>query len=120
MIQIQNIEYNNFVVENSKINSIFDLLYKQYSNERIQYLNNHKKVSEFDSENLMYGLICDVLAENRINNLDVVLHYPLRYLCNNMIDLTNDEKEYINKDGTHLDFVVYIMCSFMQSKLHNN
>lgn len=104
---VRYIEYNNFEVKSSKINSIFDLLYKQYTNERIQYLNNHKKISEFDSENLMYGLICDIMIENRISSFEVVLHYPLRYLCNSMIDLTNDEKKYVNRDGTHLDFLIY-------------
>lgn len=104
---VKYIEYNNFVINKSKINSIFDLLYKQYTNERLAYITEHKKVSEYDSENVMYGLICDIFKENNINNLDVVLHYPLRYLCSDLEDLANDEKDYINNSGTHLDFLIY-------------
>lgn len=101
------IEYNNFSINDSKINSIFDLLYKQYTNERIQYLKSHKKVSEYDSENLMYALITEILNENKFDRLDVVLHYPLRYLCNSFDNLTSNEIEYVNRDGTHLDFLIY-------------
>ena len=37
------IQYNNFEVTDSKIYSIFDYLYKQYTEERIAYLEKHKK-----------------------------------------------------------------------------
>ena len=50
---INYIEYNNFEVIDSQIYSIFDYLYKQYSEERKEFLKNHKKISEYDSENLM-------------------------------------------------------------------
>ena len=51
---IDYIQYNNFEVTESKIYSIFDYLYKQYTEERRVYLQKHKRVSEYDSENLMY------------------------------------------------------------------
>lgn len=57
------IQYNNFEVTDSKIYSIFDYLYKQYTEARKLYLKNHPKVSKYDSENLMYSLIEDILAE---------------------------------------------------------
>ena len=41
---IDYIEYNNFEVVESKIYSIFDYLYKQYTLERIAYLQNRKKI----------------------------------------------------------------------------
>ncbi len=47
---INYIEYNNFEVIDSQIYSIFDYLYKQYSEERKEFLKNHKKISEYDSE----------------------------------------------------------------------
>lgn len=37
------INYNNFEISDSKIYSIFDFLYKQYTEERIKYLRRHKK-----------------------------------------------------------------------------
>jgi len=59
---IQYIEYNNFSVIESEVNSVFDLLYKGYENERAKSIQKSGKVSEYDSENLMYGLIKEVLS----------------------------------------------------------
>lgn len=55
------IQYNNYEVVNGEIYSVFDFLYSDYSEQRKKYLMKHKRVSEFDSENLMYGLIKNVL-----------------------------------------------------------
>ena len=55
------IEYNNFTVAESKIHSIFDYLYKQYTEARMAYLATRKRISEYDSENLTYALIKDIL-----------------------------------------------------------
>ena len=71
------IEYNNFESHESKIYSIFDYLYKQYSNERAAYFAKHKRVSEYDSENLMNNLLEDILSENKYKAYDFVLHYPI-------------------------------------------
>lgn len=57
------IEYNNCSVTQSKIHSIFDYLYKQYTDIRIVYLKKHKRISEYDSENLTYALIEDILEK---------------------------------------------------------
>ena len=49
---IEYIRYHNFEVSESKIYSVFDYLYKQYTEARKLYLQNHKKISEYDLENL--------------------------------------------------------------------
>ena len=51
---IKYIEYNNFSIVQSELNSIFDLLHKGYEEERLK-IWQIRKVSEFDSENLMFG-----------------------------------------------------------------
>ena len=58
---IQYIEYNNFSVIKSEVNSVFDLLYKGYEKQWAKSIQKSGKVSEYDSENLMYGLIKEVL-----------------------------------------------------------
>lgn len=55
------IRYNNCDVQHSKISSVFDYLYSQYTESRMEYLKRHKRISEYDSENLMYALIQDEL-----------------------------------------------------------
>src|SRR5690606_27681795 len=60
---IQYIEYNNFSVVQSELNSIFDLLYQGYQNERDKKIKKSGKVSQYDSENLMYALIKEILSQ---------------------------------------------------------
>ena len=45
------IKHNNFQVVRSKIYSIFDLLYKPYTEERIKVLSKIQKISPYPSEN---------------------------------------------------------------------
>ncbi len=104
---IDYIQYNNFEVVESKIYSIFDYLYKQYTEERITYLQKHKKVSEYDSENLMYSLLEEIIANNKYSSLDVVCHFPLNMLIKNSELLNEQECQYAMNPATHLDFLIY-------------
>lgn len=104
---IDYIQYNNFEVAESKIYSIFDYLYKQYTEERIAYLQKHKKISEYDSENLMYSLIEEIIADNKYSSLDVVCHFPLNMLIKNPELLNEQECQYAMNTATHLDFLIY-------------
>ena len=104
---IDYIQYNNFEVTESKIYSIFDYLYKQYTEERRVYLQKHKKVSEYDSENLMCSLIEDIISANKYSSLDVVCHFPLNMLIKNPELLNEQECQYAMNPATHLDFLIY-------------
>lgn len=94
-------------ITESKIYSIFDYLYKQYTEERRVYLQKHKKVSEYDSENLMYSLIEDIISANKYSSLDVVCHFPLNMLIKNPELLNEQECQYAMNPATHLDFLIY-------------
>lgn len=104
---IEYIQYNNFEVTESKIYSIFDYLYKQYSKERIAFLQKHKKISEYDSENLMFSLIEDIITDDKYSSLDVVCHFPLNMLIKNPELLNEQECKYAMNPATHLDFIIY-------------
>ena len=104
---IDYIEYNNFEVVESKIYSIFDYLYKQYTEARKAYLQKHKKISAYDSENLMYSLIEDILSDSKYSSLDVVCHFPLNMLIKNPEFLSEEECRYAMNPATHLDFLIY-------------
>lgn len=104
---ISYIQYNNFEVAESKIYSIFDYLYKQYTQERKKYLQKHKKVSEYDSENLMYSLIEEILSEDKYTSLDVVCHFPMNMLIRNPELLNEQECQYAMNPATHIDFLLY-------------
>mgnify|MGYP002516662933 CR=1 FL=1 len=104
---IDYIQYNNFEVIDSKIYSIFDYLYKQYTEERKAYLQKHKRVSAYDSENLMYSLIEEIIADNKYSSLDVICHFPLNMLIKNPELLSEQECQYAMNPATHLDFLIY-------------
>lgn len=104
---ISYIQYNNFEVTESKIYSVFDYLYKQYSEDRKAYLKKHKRISEYDSENLMYSLIQDILSEDRYASLDVICHFPMNMLIRNPEALNQKECQYAMNPATHIDFLLY-------------
>lgn len=104
---IKYIEYNNFSIVQSELNSIFDLLYKGYEEERAKIIRKSGKVSEFDSENLMFGLIKQVLADDNFSKYDVLLHFPIRRLIKDFSKLDEQETKYASNSLTHLDFLIY-------------
>jgi superfamily I DNA and/or RNA helicase len=104
---VKYIQYNNFEIVDGDIYSVFDLLYSDYTERRNEYLKKHKRISEYDSENLMYGLIKDVLKKDDFQKLDVVIHQPLNMLIHNPKLLTEEECKYAMNFATHLDFLIF-------------
>lgn len=104
---ISYIQYNNFEIMESKIYSIFDYLYKQYTMSRQEFLKKNKKVTEYDSENLMYALITAILRNNEFACLDVVCQLPLNMIIRNLKLLNDRECQYVMNPATSLDFVIY-------------
>lgn len=104
---IKYIQYNNFELVESKVKSIYDLLYKTNREARLQYLKGKKRISEYDSENITYNVIQSIIKKNEWTNLDVVSHVPLKSLLKDLDSLNENEKKYAFNDWTHIDFVVY-------------
>lgn len=104
---VRYIRYNNFEVIQSKIYSVFDLLYQSYSEQRHEYLKKHKRISEYDSENLMYSVIENVIGNAEFSNLSVIVHQPLRMVVRNIENFLDEEVSYINHPSTHVDFMIY-------------
>ena len=101
------IQYNNFEVAESKVYSVFDYLYKQYTEERKAYLQKHKNVSEYHSENLMFALLEDILSESRFADLDVVYQFPMNKLIRDYSLLNERECKYARNPATHIDFLIF-------------
>lgn len=104
---ISYIEYNNFTVSESKIYSVFDFLYTQYTKSRFEFLQKHKRISEYDSENLMFALIENLLKEQGLIDIGVVCHQPLNVLIRDAQLLNDEERKYAMSSVTHLDFLIY-------------
>ena len=105
---IDYIEYYQGSSEQSKISSIFDLLYEDNTQERIKFFESHKRVSQYDSENLMYWALQDIIKNT---HKGVLMHYPLRHLITSASELTDSQRKYATHPWTHLDFLIYDVVS---------
>lgn len=104
---VKYIQYNNFEIVQSRTKSVFDMLYKDYEVVRKEYLKGKKRISEFESENIAYNLIDEIISNDKYSNLKVVSHIPLNRVVNSLEDLSDDERKYANNINTHIDFIVY-------------
>ena len=99
------IEYNNLEVSESRIYSVFDMLYEANTEERNRFLSKHNRISEYDSENLMYAALTEMFKDR--NELNVACHVPLGMLIRDRSLLTERELTYVTNSLTHVDFLIY-------------
>ena len=104
---ISYIQYNNFEIKESKIHSVFDILYKQYTAERLAYEAQSGKVSEYLSENIIYETIVKAIDNTQMTNWGVVCHYPLSRLVTDFEGLDAQEIGFISNSLSHVDFLLY-------------
>lgn len=102
---IRYIRYHNFEVRQSKVKSIFDLLYKANAQARLAYLKGKKRISQFDSENLAFSILQEVLKP--YPSLDVATHIPLYRILRDTSNLSDEERVYALNPLTHIDFLLY-------------
>ncbi|MGX3045432.1 AAA domain-containing protein [Helicobacter sp. T3_23-1056] len=104
---IKYIQYNNFEAKQGNIKSIFDLLYRQNYKARQRYLKNKRKISVYDSENIAFHFINEILQKGGFSNLSVACHIPLLRVIGDTDKLNESEKKYALNPRTHIDFVIY-------------
>ena len=101
------IEYNNFEIINSSVFSLFDFLYTGYAQQRQEYLRTHKHVSDYDSENLLYSVIENILQQEPFQLIGCAVHVSLVTLIKDYDLLSEDEKTYARNPLTHVDFLLF-------------
>ena len=102
---ISYIQYNKMEVVDSQIYSVFDYLYGQYREKRWEYLRSHRRISEYDSENLAYKMIQDILRD--YPDYALTCFEPLSMVVRDVSKLDEEELRYAYNPGTHLDFLVF-------------
>ncbi len=103
---VRYIEYNSLKTTHSQVYSVFDYLYQQYDDIRKKILFN-KRISEYDSENLMYGLLSDILKRTEFKGYKVAMYVPLYRLLKEFSPLSAEERRYATHPNTHIDFLIY-------------
>lgn len=97
------IQYRQGVVMESRLRSIYDYLFTQISSGQHD-VNN---ISDFESENLTYGLI-ERIRKNvpKLSHIKVLCHYPLRTLIKDTAGMSEREIKYLLHPSTHVDFLI--------------
>jgi hypothetical protein len=102
-IQYQDPEQGVF---DSAVVSVFDLLYKEYSAVLRPLAARLQNTSKFASENIVWTLLLEILAEAHYTDLAVAQQVVLRNLLPDLSTLTAQQKAYVRNRAT-MDFVIY-------------
>lgn len=91
----------------SKVYSVFDLLFDDYAPILREMRERMLHVSEFDSENIIATVINDLCKTRKYGLLSFKHNYPL----NRVIDVESvsdaTDRNFILNPGTHCDFVIF-------------
>ena len=99
---IKYIKYQDGKVVNSKLRSCFDLLYKEYYEERKKIA----KITGVISEDIFYETLSSLLKNNDITGYDIITHVPLDEIIADLPTLTAEEMKYKKNHNTHVDFLI--------------
>lgn len=102
---ISYIRYNKMEVINSKVYSVFDYLYTQYREQRWKLLKTQKKVSQYDSENLTYMMLNEILED--YPEYGIQCFEPLEMIIRDLSGLSDTEVRYVQNPLTHVDFMIF-------------
>lgn len=104
---VEYISYYGGDVRESTIRSVFDVLYGQYAEERMKFVEQHTAISQYASENIMFALLKEITGQPEWEHLGILFQYPLRLLLSANAALTEDEESYANRTWTLVDFLLY-------------
>jgi len=93
-------------VTESGVLSVFDLLYKEYSERLNEFASRVHGDSRYKSENIVWTLLNDILAEPAYGLLEVVSQVRLRDLLPNL-DRLNERQKKFACSVSAIDFAVY-------------
>jgi len=105
---IRYMEYNTLddnIVE-SQIVSVFDLLYKDYSQRLRNFKRRVKQRSVYASENIIWTLLEEILQDSRYNGLTCSDQVLIRNLFHDLSRLGGEQRRYVN-NGSSVDFVLH-------------
>jgi len=106
---LRHIEYQSLdscIVE-SKIISIFDCLYIEYSQRLNTFRDKVGNKSDFLSENLMAVLLDEIIEMDEYASFYYQRNYPLNLLVNEPNKLCLEEVRFACDTPSHIDFILY-------------
>lgn len=103
---IRYIQFNGCELKTTQIRSVFDMLYNDFNEERKNYLRKHKRISEYDSENLMYALLTEILQKEEFIGFRCTPHVGLSSIFKDLSKLDGREKDFVQNPYSHTDFLI--------------
>lgn len=105
---IKYMEYTTFDqnIIDSEIVSVFDLLYKEYSDKLVSLKSRIVKNLKYKSENIIWTVLSDIINGNKYNMLEFTTQVSLKNLLRNTDNLDHNELKFVNRNSS-VDFVVY-------------
>jgi hypothetical protein len=104
---IDYISYNNFQLKDSQLHSVFDILYGQYTQQRLEY----EKTTGTDlgelSENIIYDTLKKAISTSALKNIDILCHYLLSRLIVGEHYISEEQRKFANSPLSHVDFLLY-------------
>jgi superfamily I DNA and/or RNA helicase len=106
---LRHIEYQSLspCIFESKTISIFDCLYKEYSDALTSFMQKVKRNSEYLSEDIMSTLLDDILSQNLYRSFSYRRNYTLGLLISNLSILSKEEHKFASHPNTHIDFLLF-------------
>ncbi len=103
------VNYISYYGGNSEgqVRSVFDLLYERYTSEREAFIGERTRISQYDTENIIYTLLKEITGMQRWSRLGILFQYPLRSLMSQGLALTPEEAAYANHSWTLVGFVLF-------------
>lgn len=101
-------QYHGCQVQESTLRSVFDLLYSQYTAERLAYLGA-KPLQQgwYLSERLVYDALMEAIQQIGWDCIGVLCHYPLAQLIQDWSLLSPQEQAFAQSPLAHVDFLLY-------------
>lgn len=95
------------ILQKTKVYSIFDLMYDEYSPMLHVMKSKLLHVSEHRSENIIATLLQKMLRSGKYGNLDFKVHYPLRKVIRPDVLGDIEDRQFVENANTHCDFIVF-------------
>ncbi|PNI07420.1 hypothetical protein CXX84_16455 [Arthrobacter sp. AFG7.2] len=93
-------------ISDSGVVSVFDLLYREYSAVLQPLAERMQTPSAFASENIIWTVLLEILAEELFKDLAVAREVHIRNLLPGLSRLTTAQAAYV-RNGARFDFLVY-------------
>lgn len=105
---IRYIKYSTYDegITESPIISVFDLLYKDYSEKLEPFRKRLHGESKYKSEKIIETIICDILLEEKYNMLTYTFQVYVKNLIDGSREISLEEEAYV-KNNASVDFVIY-------------